>query len=106
LIGNKLFGSSCPAQFIFGDIFSPSFLSLSPNDVNDTGSSLNHLKGRLTSIYCGALFHLFNEEAQEVLARKLATLWKRDVRGKGIIFGKHVIRVDLTANRMDDYLGR
>ena len=58
--------------------------------------SLNELKGRMTYIYAGALFHLFDEKSQQAIAERLATLMKVPSGGSigdapvagCIIFGK------------------
>ncbi|KAF9027794.1 hypothetical protein BDP27DRAFT_1350413 [Rhodocollybia butyracea] len=83
-LGHALFRStpkSLPATFIPGDAFDDSFISLSgpaegSGDVAlaTVQKSLNPLKGSIAVIHAGALFHLFGEEAQLELARKLGML--------------------------------
>ena len=107
-IGFKLFGdiTTCPITFIKGDIFS---VSSSPPEASAASISslrniqdLSQLKGRLTHIYAGALFHLFNEETQFAIAVRLATLVKR--APGSIIFGRHQGREE--AGVIDDDMGR
>ena len=102
--GYTLFGdrASCGISFFSDDIF-----DLSPEPANMTArpstvplkevASLKDLQGRLTYIYTGALFHLFDEQTQSALAARLvsllrvptdASLGDRPVRGC-VIFGRH-----------------
>ncbi|KAI0687619.1 hypothetical protein BC835DRAFT_1448517 [Cytidiella melzeri] len=88
-LGHKLFRStptSFPALFIPGDIFDPSFLSLSPPPSPSAGlpltfnpstplTSLNPLRGHISAIFTGAFFHLFpSYDTQTHIARLLASL--------------------------------
>ena len=89
-LGHKLFRStpaSFPVTFIPGNALtdahlaehpvlptSPSPTVPAPLPDLRTLTSLNPLAGRLTAIYCGALFHLFPAEGQARLARALAGL--------------------------------
>ncbi|KAF9060641.1 hypothetical protein BDP27DRAFT_1236497 [Rhodocollybia butyracea] len=83
-LGHALFRStpkSLPAAFIPGDAFDDSIINLSgpaegPGDVAlaTVQKSLNPLKGSIAVIHAASLFHLFGEEAQLELARKLGTL--------------------------------
>lgn len=54
---------------------------------NNKVQSLIELKGRVSHIYAGALFHLFDEEIQRAIAVRLALLLKEG--SGGIIFGRH-----------------
>ncbi|KAJ6577227.1 hypothetical protein B0H19DRAFT_1118752 [Mycena capillaripes] len=97
-LGHQLFCStpeSFPVVFLAGDAFNPDFLALqpmleeAPHSVLDLRSltSLNGLHGRLSAIHSASLFHLFSEENQLLLARKLAALLTP--RPGSIIFGCH-----------------
>ncbi|KAF8640237.1 hypothetical protein AX16_010133 [Volvariella volvacea WC 439] len=81
--GHELFKStpeSFPASFIPGDIFDDNFLSPTPGSADTpvpdphTLTSLNPLKSKLSVIHAGAVFHLFSEEGQLDMARRLASL--------------------------------
>ena len=89
--GFKLFRDeeTCPIKFITGDIFELPLQHAAPSPVIPLRgvSGLDDLKGRLSHIYAGALFHLFNEDTQYAIAVRLALLLK-DGSG-GIIFGRH-----------------
>jgi hypothetical protein len=50
-------------------------------------TELTQLKGRLTHVYTGALFHLFDEATQYALALRIGMLLKRDAGA--IVFGRH-----------------
>jgi len=84
----------CQIKFMTGDMFSivpspsPSPATTGPG-VLDLAKvkELNDLKGQLTFIYTGALFHLFDESTQKAIALRLAALWKQ-VPG-GVVFGRH-----------------
>ena len=74
--GYKLYQDkeTCPITFFTSNIFD---LSIAPStEVSTTPlrevKSLEDLKGRLTYIYTGALFHLFDEDTQYALAYRLA----------------------------------
>ncbi|PPQ69961.1 hypothetical protein CVT26_013297 [Gymnopilus dilepis] len=102
--GHELFQStpeSFPVRFIQGDIFDSEFLSVnspslhhqanSPDNLDLASiTSLAPLRNRISAIHVSALFHLFSEEQQLDLARRLASLL---VSAKGsIVFGAHVSR--------------
>ena len=55
-------------------------------------SSLSDLLGRVAVIYTGALFHLFEEEKQYDLAKRVATFVKHSPGT--IIFGRHEVSPD------------
>lgn len=93
--GYQLFNDSppsCPVKFIVSDIFE---LRLTKNVVTNSAdiTSLEDLRGRLSIIYAGALFHLFNEETQFAIALRLILLLRRpqgsDQPKKVILFGRH-----------------
>ncbi|KAJ7467480.1 hypothetical protein FB451DRAFT_1092690 [Mycena latifolia] len=98
-LGHELFRStpaSFPATFIAGDAFDPEFLSLQPQLAEEPQSaapdlraltSLNALHGHLSAIHSASVFHLFSEEKQLELARKMAGLLSP--RTGSIIFGSH-----------------
>lgn len=69
--------------FIEGDVFNPPFLEVvppftpsspptSPAPPLSNVTSLNALRGHVSAVFTGALFHLFSEDAQFQLARALA----------------------------------
>lgn len=104
--GYKLFGDKAtrPITFLTGDIFELSLQpAASPSSIpfNDV-TTLEVLKGRLSHIYAGALFHLFNEDTQYAIAIRLALLLK-DGAG-GVIFGRHQGKEE--AGVLDDGMGR
>lgn len=87
-LGHKIWNDadSCSIKFISGDVFA---LPSSPPPPTSSLSKLEDLQGKAKYIYTGAVFHLFDEAAQEKMARKVAALanWK----GKGtFLFGMHV----------------
>jgi len=91
-LGHKLYksdASTCPIRFVPGDIFDDSFLKVGQIATKDNGgqpavypklasldlgNSLNPLAGQLSVIHASYFFHLFDEEQQVLIARKLATL--------------------------------
>ncbi|KAH9481458.1 Methyltransferase adrK [Psilocybe cubensis] len=100
--GHELFKStpeSFPATFIAGDVFDSSMLDMSDIQADAEAkqppsirplrglTSLTPLKHQVSAIHASALFHLFPEEGQRELARRLASLLLPE---KGsIIFGQH-----------------
>lgn len=100
-LGYKLFldtPSSCPVSFLVGDIFAPSFYSVSLEPAPSASSgpttlssltSLSPLHNKIRALHAGSLFHLFDEATQKKLAE--ITLSLMDQSGKGsVIFGSHV----------------
>ncbi|KAG6842897.1 hypothetical protein H0H93_003005, partial [Arthromyces matolae] len=99
--GHELFKSTAetfPAAFIQGDAFDSGMISprepfYSPEDASfreiplRSLTSLNPLQGRLNVIHASSFFHLFDEEGQLDLARRVATLLSPE-RGS-MIFGAH-----------------
>ncbi|KAI8970882.1 hypothetical protein BD414DRAFT_229957 [Trametes punicea] len=94
-LGYELFGDAdgSPIHFFASDVFDLSTdLQHTQGDTAPprdpaTVTDLSQLRGALTHIYAGALFHLFDEETQRELAVRLVTLLRR---GPGaIIFGRH-----------------
>ncbi|KAL0576261.1 hypothetical protein V5O48_005705 [Marasmius crinis-equi] len=85
-LGHELFRSTpetFPAAFIGGNAFDTSFLSGSSptSKFPDTPTpdlrgltSLTPLQGRVSAIYVGSVFHLFDARKQVELARKLSSL--------------------------------
>lgn len=80
-LGHKLFRSSeasFPAVFIQADLLNQAHVTPGPPAENapDLASlgSLNQLRGQVTAIHASALFHLFPEEQQLVLAMTLGSL--------------------------------
>ncbi|KAI0687626.1 hypothetical protein BC835DRAFT_403343 [Cytidiella melzeri] len=92
-LGHKLFCStpqSFPVAFVEGNIFDPEFLTSAPPLATSTSvyadlrpdlaslTSLNPLRGRMSVIFTGALFHLFSFEQQHSIAKSLAGLLSPD----------------------------
>ncbi|KAI0066442.1 hypothetical protein BV25DRAFT_1988214 [Artomyces pyxidatus] len=87
-VGHELFrttSESFSVPFISGDAFNPAHLAVLPpftlaapptSARPDLASltSLNPLRGHVSAIYASALFHLFQEDQQEQLARAFAGL--------------------------------
>ena len=84
-----------PARFLAGDAFDDAHLSLTalvpsgPPPVASV-STLTELRGRISVILASSIFHLFNEEKQSELCKRLAALL--DLRPGSIIFGSHVTK--------------
>jgi hypothetical protein len=81
---------------VAGDDFSEAFISASPPAVTSppgpapdlkTLQTLNPLKGRVSAIHASSFFHLFEEEDQAVLARRLASLLSPE--SGSVLFGGH-----------------
>lgn len=89
--GHKLYQDkgTCQITFFTSDIFELS--TTPPAEVPNTPihmvKSLEDLRGRLTYVYTGALFHLFNERLQYTLASRLLLLL--DFTKPVVIFGRH-----------------
>jgi len=92
MLGHKLYqdADTCAINFFTADIFdvsttpSPDAPAAShPHDCHD----LESLRGRLTHIYTGSLFHLFDEDNQRALALRLALLLTR--KSGAVMFGRH-----------------
>lgn len=113
-LGYELFGDAdrCPIRFFGGNIFEFSDTATSVPDFGQGASqdppnltsvtNLSPLRGTLTHIYTGALFHLFNEETQYGLALRLAALLKRTPGAT--VFGRH--QGLEKAGTIDDHLDR
>lgn len=54
-------------------------------DVND--KTLDDIKGKVSILYTGAVFHLFNEENQRIFAEAIARLLSPS--GPAVVFGLH-----------------
>ena len=82
-----------PVKFLAGDVFDDAYLSLispmpsGPPPPAASVNTLTELRGRVSVIRASALFHLFSEEKQFELGKRLATLL--DPRPGSIIFGLH-----------------
>lgn len=57
------------------------------NFLESSDKNLDDLKGKVTLLYTGAVFHLFNEENQRTFANKIASLIARDK--EVVVFGLH-----------------
>ena len=81
-------------KFLAGDAFDDAHLSLTapilfgPPPPVASVNTLTELRGRISAIYATAFFHLFDEEKQLELGKRLATLL--DPRPGSIVFGSHV----------------
>jgi len=81
--------NDCRIRFFSSDVFDVPVNAASVKvDVPlPSVSNLSDLTNRVTHIYAGALFHLFDEATQYAIAVRMATLIRR---GTGaIIFGRH-----------------
>lgn len=96
-IGKSLFNDQ-GVPFLQGDLEQEKFLKLpSSPSISDQGlqhpinlksiTSLNQLRSKVSFITCNKFFHLFDEQGQLQLARKLASLLEPQ-RGS-TIFGSH-----------------
>ncbi|KAI0320795.1 hypothetical protein OF83DRAFT_1162217 [Amylostereum chailletii] len=110
-LGHKLYAdvATCSIHFFPADIFtipisaSASVIAEVSSEIAITQSTnIADLIGRVTFIYTGALFHLWDESTQRALALRLARLLKR-VPG-AIIFGRHQGLPE--AGLIDDHLKR
>ncbi|KAF8640222.1 hypothetical protein AX16_010119 [Volvariella volvacea WC 439] len=110
--GHELFNStpqSFPATFLPGNAFDDNFLSSSPPaDSSPTVdphslTSLNPLKHKLSAIHASSFFHIFEEDQQLDLARRIATLLSPEPGS--VIFGTHVSRPE-KGNRTEVTLKR
>ncbi|KNE98158.1 hypothetical protein PSTG_08622 [Puccinia striiformis f. sp. tritici PST-78] len=97
-IGNKLFNGSGVIPFVRENIFCNSFDRSTPShpaSMDSTSIQLNHLESlnpleqKARFITCNSVFHLFDEERQTELARRLASLLN-DQKSGSTIFGTHV----------------
>jgi len=95
-LGHKLFRTTpetFPVNFLAGDAFDDAHISLTspklPGPPPSVASvdTLTELRGHISVIHASTLFHLFNEEAQFELGKRLAALL--DLRPGSIIFGSH-----------------
>ena len=82
-----------PAKFLAGDAFDDAHLSLAapvasgPRPPVASVNNLTELRGHISAIHASSLFHLFDEEKQFELGKRLAALL--DPRPGSIIFGSH-----------------
>ena len=95
-MGHKLFKTTPEtyrAKFLAGDAFDDAHLSPTapvpsgPPPAVASANSLTELREHISVIYASAFFHLFNEEKQFELGKRLAALL--DPRPGSIIFGSH-----------------
>ena len=95
-LGHKLFRTtpeSYPAKFLAGDAFDDAHLcptAPAPSGPPPPIVSVKHLtelRGHVSVIHASSLFHLFGEEKQFDLAKRVASLL--DPRPGSIIFGVH-----------------
>ena len=82
-----------PVKFLAGDAFDDAHLSLTAPILSGSlppvasVNILTELRGRISVIHASALFHLFSEEKQFELGKRLAALL--DPRPGSVIFGSH-----------------
>ena len=82
-----------PAKFLAGDTFDDAHLSLTaparsgPPPLVASVNTLTELRGHISVIHASSFFHLFDEEKQFELGKRLAALL--DPRPGSIIFGSH-----------------
>lgn len=98
-IGHKLFKdtpASFPVPFLPGDAFDDAFLAPTPVASRPPANTaptlaglttLTPLHARLSAIHASSLFHLFSEDRQRALARRIASLLSPEAGS--IIFGMH-----------------
>ena len=81
--------STCKIHFFASDIFKMPTTPDVSQDPESTGevARFGQLAGRVTHCYTGAVFHLFDEYTQYVLATRIAGLVKH--ASGTIIFGRH-----------------
>lgn len=105
-IGYELFNdkNTCEISFFTADVFklAPTLISTPSAVPLASVTKLEELKGRLTHIYAGALFHLFAEAAQYALACRLVSMLKQE--SGAVIFGRH--QGSKIAGYLDDHMGR
>ena len=95
-LGHRLFRTTpetYPAKFLAGDVFDDAHLSLTalvppgPPPPVASVNTLTELRGHISVILACSLFHLFDEEKQLELGKRLAALL--DARPGSIILGSH-----------------
>ena len=85
-----------PAKSLAGDVFDDAHLSPTapvpsgPPPPVESVNSLTELRGHISAIYASSFFHLFDEDKQLEVGRRLAALL--DPRPGSIIFGSHGAR--------------
>ena len=95
-MGHKLFRTTpetYPAKFLVGDAFDDAHLC--PTAPVPSGGSplvasvttLTELRGHISAVHASSFFHLFDEEKQFDLAKRIGSLL--DLRPGSIIFGSH-----------------
>ncbi|KAI0826567.1 hypothetical protein BC628DRAFT_1419076 [Trametes gibbosa] len=117
-LGHELFADAgrSPIRFFTANVFdlspAPSAAESSPTAAPEdlekllspstVITDLAQLRGALTHVYAGALFHLFDEETQYALALRVAALLRR--RPGAVVFGRHQGLEE--EGYVDDHLGR
>ncbi|KAI0268869.1 hypothetical protein BC834DRAFT_867632 [Gloeopeniophorella convolvens] len=109
-LGHKLYSDAdtCPIHFFAADMFSisiPANLPPAPAPQVETlngVSSFEELIGRVSFVYTGALFHLFDESTQHAIALRVALLLKR--QPGSAVFGRHQGLPE--AGMIDDHMQR
>ena len=95
-LGHKLFRTTpetYPAKFLAGDAFDDAHLSLTapvpsgPPPPVASVNTLTELREHISAIHASSFFHIFNEEKQFELCKRLGALL--DPRPGSIIFGSH-----------------
>ena len=111
-LGHKLFRTtpeSYPAKFLAGDAFDDAHLCpaapIPPNPPSSLESvtTLTELRGYISAIHASALFHLFDEEKQFELAKRIGSLL--DPRPGSIIFGSQA-GMPVKSHRQGDFTRR
>ncbi|KAI0777724.1 hypothetical protein BD413DRAFT_187497 [Trametes elegans] len=112
-LGYELYrdADTCPVRFFSANVFDfplplllvePAAHSAGPGPDPTSVTDLAQLRGALTHIYTGSLFHLFDEETQYGLALRLGSLLKRTPGA--VIFGRHQGLIE--EGYIDDQVGR
>jgi hypothetical protein len=57
------------------------------NFLESSDANLDDVKGKVTLLYTGAVFHLFNEENQRIFTEKISSLVAKDK--EVVVFGSH-----------------
>jgi hypothetical protein len=106
-LGHRLFNDTAqtsPVHFFTSDIFTVPLSPPSPIEtiVVDEVKELAQLRGAVSHLYTGALFHLFDEDTQKGIALRLAILLRRTPGC--VIFGRHQGLEE--EGLINDHLGR
>lgn len=79
--------TTCAITFFSDDVFELPYPPPPTKPLPAKVTSLSQLVGRVSHIYTGELFHLFNEEQQYQLALRLGSLVKR--APGAVVYGRH-----------------